>query len=308
MRAEIIQDFAPCNQDCIFCNAPETPPGLHTAQTQETIRALIADGVDKIIISGGEPTLRKDLFDIIRYFKEQGGREVELYTNAMRCDRIAYARELRAAGLDAAFVSLHHHDEAASDLLTRAPGTFRRTMRGIRNLNRCGVTITMNIVTNSFNYRELLPYTKFILKKLPFVRSISYSFVMSGRRARENPAIVPRMSEAAPFLMQAYAYCHARDISFNNPGCGVPLCFVPGWHEYSFEYQMLKGQSPSLRQSMKKNATEKQKVPACAECVLDEYCLGVWRGYLAIHGRDEIRPLHELPPSHSKEYAAHNRS
>ncbi|MEW6202772.1 MAG: radical SAM protein, partial [bacterium] len=99
MRAEIIQDYAPCNQDCIFCNAPDIPPGLPTEKTLETVRKLLGDGVDKIILSGGEPTLRKDLPEIIRFARENGAETVELYTNAIRCDKLEYTKKLVEAGL-----------------------------------------------------------------------------------------------------------------------------------------------------------------------------------------------------------------
>ncbi|MEW6201840.1 MAG: hypothetical protein AB1546_07685, partial [bacterium] len=188
---------------------------------------------------------------------------------------------------------LHHHDEIMSDLLTRAPGTFSRTIKGIQTLHRCGVPITVNIVINAGNYRDLKPYTQFVIRRFPFIDAISFSFIMCGARAQNNPAMVPRMSEAAPHLKEAYKYCLKKKMNFANPGCGVPTCFVPEFYEYSFEYQIMKNQSPNLRLSMQRNQTEKTKLPVCTECVFDDYCLGVWRGYLDIHGTDEIKPVRD---------------
>jgi len=294
VRAEIIQDYAPCNQDCIFCNAPpDIPPGLPTEKTRETILQLLNDGVEKIILSGGEPTLRKDLVDIIRFARENGAKIVEIYTNAIRLDSPKYTRSLVEAGLNGAFISLHHHDEIISDLLTRTPGTYSRTIKGIHTLHRCGVPITINIVVNSGNYRDLKAYTQFVIRRFPYIDAISFSFVMCGARAQKNPAMVPRMSKASPYLKEAYEICLKKKMNFANPGCGVPICFVPEYYEYCFEYQMLKSQSSSLRLSMQRNETEKMKLPMCTECVFNEYCLGVWRGYLNVFGSDEIVPVRD---------------
>jgi len=296
MRSEIIQDFGPCNQDCVFCNAPDIPPGLNTQKTKETIEAYLKDGVEKIIFSGGEPTLRKDLPEIIRYAKEHGAKEVELYTNAVRCDSLKYTRQLVDAGLDAAFVALHHHSEFISDLLTRAPGTFVRTVRGLHNLNRLGVSITINTVTNAANYKDMKKFAQFVIKRFPYTGVISFSFVMSGRRAIRNPAIVPRMSDAAPYLMEAYEVCIKNKMEFNNPMCGVPICFVPLYYRYCSEYQALKQQRFEIRLAMKRNETEKTQLPVCSRCFFNEYCLGVWKNYITIHGAGEVKPVLGEPP------------
>ena len=83
-----------------FCNVPSESYNLPKERDINSIKKEISDLTEKysdvaISISGGEPTLRKDLPEIIRFAKQQGVRVVELQTNAILLIREGYVRLLK---------------------------------------------------------------------------------------------------------------------------------------------------------------------------------------------------------------------
>ncbi|MBM3498413.1 MAG: radical SAM protein [Armatimonadetes bacterium] len=133
-----------CTHRCSFCYASAGPRGARADEmSTDQVRRLIDRIVDEahvptISFTGGEPTLRKDLPELIRHAKQRGMR-VNLITNGMRCAKPAYAAELKLAGLDSAQVSLEAADAQTHDAITKVPGSFEKSVRGVGNLRAADV-------------------------------------------------------------------------------------------------------------------------------------------------------------------------
>lgn len=86
MKEKFIVDFqviGTCNMTCNFCDgAPKSMKGENSEDVITTIQKLVDVGLDTLVISGGEPLLRKDIVDIIR-FSHSKGLEVYLSTNGL---------------------------------------------------------------------------------------------------------------------------------------------------------------------------------------------------------------------------------
>ncbi len=128
-----------CNLRCQFCYAAcgcQGPSGLPMARelpTRTVIRLLgvirRAAKVPSVSFTGGEPTLRKDLVELVAAAKRIGLR-TNLITNGTLIDANLAGR-LREAGLASAQVSLEGPIPSVHDVLTGVPGSFARTMAGL---------------------------------------------------------------------------------------------------------------------------------------------------------------------------------
>jgi len=141
-----------CNIRCLHCYweayGQHPDPSLETIdQILMKFRALAIAyrerGRRLLTIGGGEPTVRKDLPDIIRLAVRRGFR-VRLVTNAVVIDD-AMARKLKASGLKIAQVSLDGACEATHDRV-RGKGNWARSMRGIAALKKAGIFVVLSYV------------------------------------------------------------------------------------------------------------------------------------------------------------------
>lgn len=114
-----------CNMRCVYCMpalgmqfAPR-PELLTNAELLLVVQAAAAAGFRKLRLTGGEPTLRQDLAELIRAMKAIPGIEhIAMTTNALRLRKIAH--QLKAAGLDRVNISID----------SLAPHKFRQMSRG----------------------------------------------------------------------------------------------------------------------------------------------------------------------------------
>lgn len=293
MLEALIRANFTCNQICTFCWVEKNAENPPHEEIVESIRRVAALNVPRLSFSGGEPTINPRLPEYIRLARELGIRETVVHTNAVRAANADYAAELRAAGLDIAFVTLLAHTAELSDSITRTEGTFRRTVRGGQNLVLTGVHTMLHFVILNENYGILPDFIRFVSDTFrDDARGcvpVTFSYVAPPVEEIMLRGHVPRFTEAAPFLRRALALCDELGVPFgSNEGLkGMPPCVLEGDRRY------FRALPPLYRRD---TGGEFVKKPECAQCVFDNRCYGVRRFYARRHGLDEIRPVLVEPP------------
>ena len=136
-----------CNLRCDHClsrSGKKQPGELTHAQAMDLVDELVANRVFFLYIAGGEPFLRKDLFDIIERARA-GGVRVYMATNATYLTR-ERALRLRELGLEDVLVSLDGVDAKTHDTFRRVPGAYRDALRGMDILLEAGVQMSVGTV------------------------------------------------------------------------------------------------------------------------------------------------------------------
>lgn len=276
-----------CNQDCPFCFVNRDLPSEDPERIRAEIDRAASDGARLLSLSGGEPTLNPHLADYIRRGAELG-LLVQLQTNAIRCAKPGYAKSLHVAGLARAFVSLHGASPAVSDSVTRAPGTFERTLTGIGALIAVGVDVWLNCVITGENFRELPALVEMIHQKWGTAPTLNLSYAnASTDLVPVTPEVTPRFAHVRPFVAQALG--DARRLGIRCDGldgeCGLPLCFLdPEWVDAETLAEL---PAPNPAPGFEKPAT-------CNDCALFDRCVGVRSHYAELHGVDEVTPVLRL--------------
>jgi len=282
-----------CNQDCGFCwqgrRWPDTPTDLVFTWVDE----ILASGIHRINLSGGEPTLYRDLARVIAHARDLGAT-VNIQTNAIRMGKRAYVDSLVEAGLSAAFVSFHSADPDVSDSMTRAPRTHERSVAGIENLLHAGIRVRLNCVVEKRNYAQLQQHAEMIVERFvrPFADNPLNCVEYSHPSRSYDPSFYDEMSVpldvVKPHLLTALRILRAAGVTTKAVGtCGFPPCLLAEAPE------LLTRMDPSAQHEM--DTVGREYVDACEQCSMRDHCMGVRREYVARFGSRGLTPFTSKP-------------
>jgi AdoMet-dependent heme synthase len=136
-----------CALACTHCRASAQPTRdpleLTTDEGKAVIRATAEMGTPLLIFSGGDPTNRPDLLDLIRYAREQKLR-VATIPAATDCLTRALVFELKKAGLEQMALSLDQPRADLHDAFRATPGAFAKTMAAIEWAHEAELPLQIN--------------------------------------------------------------------------------------------------------------------------------------------------------------------
>jgi AdoMet-dependent heme synthase len=146
-----------CNLRCVHCRATATelasPNDLPTAQCRNIIDQIAAFANPILVLSGGEPLYRADIFDLAQYATDKGLR-VALATNGTLVTKDV-AQKVVDAGVKRVSISLDGSCADTHDAFRGIPGSFDAAIYGFRNLKELGVPVQINMTIARHNAVEL---------------------------------------------------------------------------------------------------------------------------------------------------------
>ena len=146
-----------CNLRCIHCRATATeltsPLDLPTTKALNLIEQVSQYALPILVLSGGEPLFRADIFQLARYAADRGLR-VALATNGTLVTQ-EIARKIVDAGVRRVSISLDGANAATHDAFRGIPGAFEAALRGFRNLKELGMSVQINTTIARHNAHEL---------------------------------------------------------------------------------------------------------------------------------------------------------
>jgi radical SAM protein with 4Fe4S-binding SPASM domain len=142
-----------CNERCEHCYLEHDDRGEMTAvEIAGVLRQLADAGVFFLTLSGGEPFVRRDCFDIIECARSLRFN-VKLKTNAVLIKE-KEAKRLRALGVEQVQISVYSHRAEVHDAITKVAGSLNRTLAAIRLLRLHGLKVTIANVLMRGNSRD----------------------------------------------------------------------------------------------------------------------------------------------------------
>ncbi len=146
-----------CNLNCIHCRAgacPEADPNqLSTQEGLKLIDGIRAVGTPILIMTGGEPLLRPDFFELADHAVKSGLRAVIATNGVLVNDSIA--KDLAKVGIPRASISIDGATASDHDNFRKIPGAFEASLKGVEALISAGVGVQINTTLTKRNRGQL---------------------------------------------------------------------------------------------------------------------------------------------------------
>ena len=156
LRMDLALTFK-CQNDCVHCYAggPHETLELTTTQWKNAIDKLSEIGVFILTFTGGEPTLREDLPELLLYAQNKG-MVTGLISNGRRLKDKAFVDKLEKSGLDFVQITLESHKPQVHDAMTSEKGSWKETVAGIQNAVQSKVYVSTNTTLSKHNADDFL--------------------------------------------------------------------------------------------------------------------------------------------------------
>ena len=264
-----------CNLWCDYCTIGPELRGraMSTAQALRALQQGRAAGLDALSITGGEPTIRPDLLQIVRAGQALGFAEIKVQSNGLMYAHGDNLRRLLAAGATLLHISVHTHREDRYEKLVQRTGTHAAMVAGLRRAVASEARLVVDLIIKRDTMAEL-------------PAAIDW---LGGEGVSAVDLWYVSLTEAIPFIAEALARGRARAMrlrSLHVPRCLLGDDHVHAWDPGEDRVVVVTPESTfALRDS---RLAGRVKVAACTGCPFEQVCPGIRADYLAAFGADEI--------------------
>jgi MoaA/NifB/PqqE/SkfB family radical SAM enzyme len=209
-----------CNHACSFCyNCPTGQKEMTTAEMLDTFRKLADFNILYLSLSGGEPLVRRDFFEIAGAAREMGFA-IRIYTNGYLIDEAMARRIKEIVDPVEIEISIHGATPEVHEKLTCVPGSLKRVIDAVKHLRAQGIRVNLKCAITRDNQHEVLD-----------IQALSEEL---GAFMIFDPVITPRddgdkdpvgMMATDDFLAKYWmdpAYAKARQENVPKPKCAAP--------------------------------------------------------------------------------------
>jgi len=238
-----------CAYACVHCRADaqhqRDPRELTTEEAFQLVDRLVEFGSPILIFTGGDPMMRRDLFDLIAYATEMGLR-CSLTPTATALPTLARLQKAKDAGVRRIALSLDAPRPEVHDAFRKVPGSWQRTMNILHRAQDVGLSVQVNTTVAKHNV-DILP------EMVPFVEEVnavqwSAFFLVPTGRAMIEQMISPEehervfnwlynLSKEAPFDIKSTAAPMYRRVAIERKkaesGGDQPVTFQGAGFQYA---------------------------------------------------------------------------
>ena len=284
-----------CNNSCKFCVRKKKGEAILNKTGAQVIKNLIEARPEcqGVVFTGGEPSIRKDLLELVSYASRLGYERIQVQSNGRMFSYKDLCQRAVEAGVTEFELAIHGHIPQLHDYLTSAEGSFYQVVNAIKNIKSLGLPVFTNTVINKSNYRHLAQIAQLLVGL--GVDQFQFAFAHALGQAAENfDSVVPRMSMVIPYAKKGLQIGINAGVRVMTEA--IPYCLLGEYRKYAAENIIpstrifeLFGKVMDFDKVRLKMA--KAKGPDCRKCKFYAGCEGIWGEYPQKFGWEEFKPV-----------------
>jgi MoaA/NifB/PqqE/SkfB family radical SAM enzyme len=282
-----------CNNSCLFCHRGSIRGQEKLFSLEEKIKEAKELGVTTIELSGGEPTIQKNIIDTLSAINREKIKS-GLISNGRMFSYKHFFEKIIALNVNFFFISLHSHNPEKHDFLTGTKKSWEQTVKGIENIikHKSKPQLIVNCVVVNENINELEDFVLFLKKKK--IKNIKFSFPFLMGEMEKNKKLMSSINLAKEKISDALLFCEKNKIKGFYEG--LPFCQINKKYRFNvhslerariyYIFEPVKGSFKSIR-TFKNN-----KKINCLECSYYSSCGDYFLGNIPI----KTSPIYEKIP------------
>ncbi len=285
-----------CNNNCIMCTNPPNfrcKEGAKDYEAQKVLgriesdKKMIANSGSDINLTGGEPTIHPEFISFLKKIREKFPQNtIAFSSNGRRFFYENFTRELLEIDRIRVHIVVHSSDEKIHDSITRVPGSFQQTIKGLENIFKYkndSHMVELRVVLLKQNYKEIDNLYELFYNKFSAAGRVCTIFPEYEGIAEKNFDFIKiTFPEVKPYIENSLEKWRKR---FNHFYLfHFPLCAIN--HNYW----------DHLARSLPPNHPEIFFMEKCEKCFYKDSCLGVYKDYVKHFGENHFSPIiNEIP-------------
>lgn len=301
-----------CNQRCSFCPCSRDEaeyPYVGIAQLKRAADEFVKkQHIDTIVISGGEPTIHPDFFEVVRYMTKELGLHTVILSNGERYADKKFIEGLQESADSSkltAITTIHSQNPEEHEGINGSAGSFQRSIQGLKNMCSLGVEVIVKHCITKKNYRELDQFYAFVEETFPTEVTIQLcSIDYCGMAESELEDCMLSFVELRPYLetmFDRYIECRENGSERYMYAINMPFCACDPyyWDILTPRADTYSGYiSPNdIGEAVAQKTIENNVgtfADACKGCAAVEACPGTYRTAFDYFGSRIIEPYTEM--------------
>lgn len=291
-RADVKVWFA-CNNHCTFCVQWDKRERFKPRKLEEIKNILDKEYLDwskYVVFTGWEPTVYKDLIEVVAYAKKIWFKQIQIQSNWTNFDKIEYIKALINAWVTEFSPSIHGFNRETHDKQVMTKWAWDRVIKWLINLNQLNQIVIINSVITKDNYKEI-PELAALLIKLR-VTQFQFAFVHILWSADKNKSnVVPKKSDVIPYVHKALDLAKIANIPAYTEA--IPYCLMQ-WYEWAIAENIMPETTVYDAEYVIDSYADyrwtewKAKRGECKKCSKYKMCEWPWKEYPDMYGWDEF--------------------
>lgn len=221
-----------CNNKCRFCLSTSTynkKKSINLNDIKNWTNGIYTLKDSRVIINGGEPTIYKDIIEIIELLNSKNA-EIVLYSNGRRFSNYKFAEQIIKSGVNRITIPIHGN-KLIHDVMTQINGSYNETINALKNISKLKkeyevelevkFILTKEIIDNKINLLNLLDNERISLEKLD---TIIISGLVESKVSQINNVNLPNEDDLGPYVSNLIDLIVYRGVSINIKIEDVKLC------------------------------------------------------------------------------------